>query len=226
MIVQTMIARQHDGLLLAAFVQDQFQASSDLMQYQVQAKEVLKMLARDPRPPARCSLESDMYVFHLVVEQGVCYLALCWKMFSRRKAYAYLEDLQYQFQRQFGARVGGASRPYCFIEFDMYIQKQGKSYMDSRQRRNASVMRSEPTDPQNVTVLNVFQVLHRLKPLSELVNKALEPSRKSEKYKRREKYKKKAACDVRGILRMCAIIAMVIVLVAFVISIILVFTLR
>ena len=47
----------------------------------------------------------------------MCYLVLCDKAFSKRLAYTYLEDLQTEFQNQYGARVHTVSRPYSFIEF-------------------------------------------------------------------------------------------------------------
>lgn len=55
--------------------------------------------------------------FSYVLEHGVCYLVLCDKAFSKRLAYTYLEDLQTEFQNQYGARVHTVSRPYSFIEF-------------------------------------------------------------------------------------------------------------
>jgi vesicle transport protein SEC22 len=55
--------------------------------------------------------------FSYVLERGVGYLVLCDKSFSKRLAFTYLEDLQTEFQNQYGARVHTVSRPYHFIEF-------------------------------------------------------------------------------------------------------------
>jgi len=51
------------------------------------------------------------------VERGVCYLVLCDKSFSKRQAFAYLEELQTEFAMQYGQKFGTVSRPYSFIEF-------------------------------------------------------------------------------------------------------------
>jgi len=51
------------------------------------------------------------------VERGVCYLVLCDKSFSKRQAFAYLEELQTEFAMQYGHKLGTVSRPYSFIEF-------------------------------------------------------------------------------------------------------------
>jgi len=44
-------------------------------------------------------------------------LALCEKSFSKRQAFAYLEELQTEFAMQYGQKLGTVSRPYSFIEF-------------------------------------------------------------------------------------------------------------
>lgn len=52
-----------------------------------------------------------------LIEKGVCYLVLCEGSFSKKLAFAYLEDLQAEFHEQHGKRVPTVSRPYSFIEF-------------------------------------------------------------------------------------------------------------
>lgn len=51
------------------------------------------------------------------IERGICFLGLCEKNFSKRLAFAYLEDLAGEFIQQFGSKVDTVSRPYSFIEF-------------------------------------------------------------------------------------------------------------
>jgi len=55
------------------------------------------------------------------VERGVCYLVLCEKSFSKRQAFAYLEELQTEFAMQYGQKFGNVSRPYSFIEFGKHV---------------------------------------------------------------------------------------------------------
>ena len=55
------------------------------------------------------------------VERGVCYLVLCEKSFSKRQAFAYLEELQTEFAMQYGHKLGTVSRPYSFIEFGEHV---------------------------------------------------------------------------------------------------------
>lgn len=55
--------------------------------------------------------------FSYVIERGVCFLSLCEQSFSKRLAFAFLEDLQTEFTSNYGQKVDSVSRPYSFIEF-------------------------------------------------------------------------------------------------------------
>jgi len=46
---------------------------------------------------------------------------LCEKSFSKRQAFAYLEELQTEFAMQYGQKLGTVSRPYSFIEFGEHV---------------------------------------------------------------------------------------------------------
>lgn len=184
----TMIARVADALPLAASMQEDEQAGRSLMDFQTQAKQLFRKISSDPQPPARCSLETGPYIFHYIIERGVCFLVLCDKSFSKRLAYAYLEDLQSEFTSQFGKRVETVSRPYSFIEFDTYIQKSRKNYMDSRARKNLNNINTELQDVHRIMVQNIDDVLQRGETLSVLDNKASNLHNMSQKYKKDAKY--------------------------------------
>ena len=58
-----------------------------------------------------------------IIENGVCYLTLTEKTFSKRAAFSFLEELSSEFQREFGSRVPTATRPYSFIEFGEWLKR-------------------------------------------------------------------------------------------------------
>ncbi|CAG5129708.1 unnamed protein product [Candidula unifasciata] len=188
MVLLTMIARVADGLPLSASVQEDEQSGRNLMEYQTQAKQLFRKLSQDPNPPTKCSLDTTNYMFHYMIERGVCYLVLCEKTFSKRLAFSYLEDLQNEFNSQYGSRLDTVSRPYSFIEFDTYMQKARKSYMDSRARRNLGQINTELQDVQRIMVQNIDDVLMRGEALSVLDTKASNLSAHSLKYKKDAKY--------------------------------------
>nr|XP_020478016.1 vesicle-trafficking protein SEC22b-B isoform X1 [Monopterus albus] len=190
MVLLTMIARLADGLPLAASMQEDEQGSEklgrDIQQYQSQAKQLFRKL--NDQSPTRCTLEAGSMAFHYYIEKGVCYLVLCDASFPKKLAFAYLEDLQAEFHEQHGKKVSVVSRPYSFIEFDTYIQKTKKSYIDSRARRNLGSINTELQDVQRIMVANIEEVLQRGEALSALDSKASNLSSLSKKYRSDAKY--------------------------------------
>uniref|UniRef100_A0A8D2LHZ2 SEC22 homolog B, vesicle trafficking protein (gene/pseudogene) n=1 Tax=Varanus komodoensis TaxID=61221 RepID=A0A8D2LHZ2_VARKO len=140
------------------------QSGRDLQQYQSQAKQLFRKL--NEHSPTRCTLEAGPMTFHYIIERGVCYLVLCEASFPKKLAFAYLEDLYAEFDEQHGKKVSTVSRPYSFIEFDTYIQKTKKLYIDSRARRNLGSINTELQDVQRIMVANIEEVLQRGEALS------------------------------------------------------------
>ncbi|KAF3858745.1 hypothetical protein F7725_011946 [Dissostichus mawsoni] len=148
MTTLTMIARVADGLPLAASIQEDEQSGRDLQHYQSQAKQLCRKL--NAQSPDRCTLEAGDMNFHYLIAEGVCYLFLCEASFPKKMAFAYLEELHTEFYDQYGKRVTTVTRPYSFIEFDTYIQKTKRSYVDGRARRNFSSINTELQDVQRI----------------------------------------------------------------------------
>ncbi|XP_077986768.1 vesicle-trafficking protein SEC22b-like [Glandiceps talaboti] len=186
MVLLTMIARVQDGLPLAASMQEDEQSGRSLTDYQNQAKMLFRKL--DDNSPIRCSIETGAMIFHYLIDRSVCYLVLCERTYPKKLAFAYLDDIQNEFYAQYGRRVSMVSRPYSFIEFDTYIQKAKKQYLDARSRRHVNVLNSELQDVQRIMVQNIDDVLARGVALSVLDDKASNLSSLSKKYKQDAKY--------------------------------------
>lgn len=181
-----MIARVADGLPLCASIQEDEQTGRNLVEHQNQAKMLFRKI--NEQSPVRCSIETGPYIFHYLMDSGVCYLVLCEKTFSRRTAFAFLEDIQTEFYSQYGQKVGVVARPYSFIEFDTYIQKAKKSFTDSRSRRNLGTINNELQDVQRIMVQNIDDVLQRGEALSALDDKAGNLVTMSQQYKKDARY--------------------------------------
>lgn len=182
----TMLARVADGLPLAASIQEDEQSERDLQQYQSQAKQLFRRL--NAQSPDRCTLEAKDLNFHYLIAQGICYLCLCEASFPKKLVFAYLEDLHNEFFDQYGKRVPTVTRPYFFIEFDIYIQKAKKKYSDSQARRNLGSINTELQDVQRIMVTNIEEVLQRGEALSALDTKASNLLTQSKKYRSDAKY--------------------------------------
>ncbi|XP_049603889.1 vesicle-trafficking protein SEC22b-A [Syngnathus scovelli] len=186
MILLTMIARVADGLPLAASMQENDQLGRDLQQYQSQAKQLCRKL--DAQSPDRCTLEAKDMNFHYLIADGVCYLSLCEPSFPKKIVFSYLEELHREFSDQYGRKISIVTRPYSFIEFDTYIQKTKKLYIDSRARRNLGSINTELQDVQRIMVANIEEVLQRGESLSALETKGNNLSTLSKKYRSDAKY--------------------------------------
>lgn len=93
---------------------------------------------------------SSSSFFSYLIENEVCYLVMCDKMFSKRSAFTYLEDLSQEFHKNYGRKVNTVTRPYAFIEFDVYIQKSKKNLTD--RRRNINNINTQLQDVQRIMV--------------------------------------------------------------------------
>ncbi|XP_066923966.1 vesicle-trafficking protein SEC22b-like [Clytia hemisphaerica] len=189
-LLLTIIGRLVDGLPLAASMPSDEQGNRNIQEYQSQAKNLFKKL--NERSPAKCSIESEPYIFHysLDIHNGVCYLVMTEKTFSKRQAFSYLDDIQKEFALQYGGYVPTARRPYCFIEFDTYMQKAKKNFSDGRSGRNRNLGRlnDELQGVQKIMIQNIDDVLQRGENLSVLDDKAGQLRFQSEKYKKDAKF--------------------------------------
>ena len=52
-----------------------------------------------------------------LIEFGVCYLTLCDRSYPKKLAFAYLEEIQKEFQDKYGHECGTVARPYAFVKF-------------------------------------------------------------------------------------------------------------
>ncbi|XP_055307564.1 vesicle-trafficking protein SEC22b [Sitodiplosis mosellana] len=148
MALMTMIARVVDGLPLVGTMTEDEQSGKSVLEYQNQAKMLFRKLG--PQSPNQCSIETGPYLFHYLIENEVCYLVMCDKIFSKRSAFTYLEDLAQEFHKNYGRKVNTVTRPYAFIEFDVYIQKTKKNLTD--RRRNINSINNQLQDVQRIMV--------------------------------------------------------------------------
>lgn len=58
-----------------------------------------------------------LFIHSYLIAESICYLILCEASFSKKSAFAYLEDLHNEFYDQHWRRVHQVTRPYSFIEF-------------------------------------------------------------------------------------------------------------
>lgn len=141
---------------------------------------------------------------------------MCDKLYSKRLAFNYLEDIAQEFHKTYGRKVNSVTRPYAFIEFDNYIQKSKKQLTD--RRRNINTINNQLQDVQRIMVRryytkyvlilyhiqfclqvqNIDDVLQRGTVLSELDTKTQNLSMLSQKYKKDATYLNRKSMYVKA----------------------------
>ena len=162
-----MVGRLSDGLPLTASIQQcENELGSNFVDYQKQAKKIIKALS--DRSPKKCSIESEQYYFHYIIEFGACFLILCDKSFDKKLAFSFLQNLSEEFFNEYGDKINSKNlRPYPFIEFDSYIQKTKKKFQDRRSSK-VNLLNTELNDIQRIMLENVQDILNRGEKLSDV----------------------------------------------------------
>jgi vesicle transport protein SEC22 len=129
-----------------------------------------------------CSIEAAQFFYHVQLADDVAFICLCDKLYPKRLAFTFLDDLHREFEQEYPQdKVEAASRPYAFIKFDTFIQKVKRSYQDVRARQNLGRLQEELVDVAQVMQLNIKEVLERgtkIEKMSLLSSTLSEDSRK------------------------------------------------
>jgi len=106
---------------------------------------------------------------------------------SKKLAFAFLDELQKEFDIQYGADVAGAKRPYAFIKFDTFIQKTKKVYADTRAQNNLSKVTEDLNDVHQIMRKNITEILGRGEKIQSVAKKSDELLAGSELYEKQAK---------------------------------------
>jgi vesicle transport protein SEC22 len=181
MVLLTLVARVRDGLILATSIEGGDDPDHNMVKLTTQAKMLFKKLHQPNTPPVQ-SVESGAFVFHYIIKDSICALALCEQQFPRRVAFTYLEDIANEFLSQNAHKIDTVTRPYHFLDFDPYIQQAKRKYMD-RNRQAMAAVNSELQDVTRIMVSNIEDVLHRGEALNILDSRAADLRDLSQKYR-------------------------------------------
>ncbi|OMJ19241.1 Protein transport protein sec22 [Smittium culicis] len=182
MVKSTIIARVFDGMPLAASMDDE-QSDSNLQEYKNQTKMLFKRIT--PQSQSMCSIESDMYTFHYIIEHGVCYLCICDSSFPRKVAFSYLDELAKEFYMSYGSEIENQSlRPYAFVKFDTFMQKTKRVYEDSRTINSLGKLNENLLDVTKIMTKNMEDLLWRGDSLDRMSTLSDQLRDQSKKYRK------------------------------------------
>eukprot|EP00606_Chrysophyceae_sp_TOSAG23-5_P001440 GSChrysophyteH2.ASY1.ANO1.975.1 assembled CDS len=191
------IARVTDGLILVASMEAPGTGGSsrgthagDKMDlFKNQAKQLLKKLSQ--QSTARMSIESNPYIFHYVIENGICYMALTDKSYPKRLAFLFLEEISKEFEADlkldhgddWQRQVETVGRQYAFIKFDRTIQKRRREYSDPASSANVRKLTDDLQTIQTVMRKTIDDVLDRGNKLDDVAEISKSLADESKRYK-------------------------------------------
>ncbi|XP_017202541.1 vesicle-trafficking protein SEC22a isoform X2 [Oryctolagus cuniculus] len=142
LILSASVIRVRDGLPLSASTD--YEQSTGMQE----CRKYFKMLSRKlAQLPDRCTLKTGHYNINFISSLGVSYMMLCTENYPNVLAFSFLDELQKEFITTYNMmKTNTAVRPYCFIEFDNFIQRTKQRYNSPRSlstKINLSDMQTE-----------------------------------------------------------------------------------
>ena len=192
-IEQLFISRVTDGLILVLSndtAAPNSPQSESMDVFKNQAKQLLKKI--HPRSTARMSIDTNPFIFHYIIENGICYLALTEKGYPKRLAFLFLEEIGREFTDYLKLEYGEDSwqrtvetigRQYAFIKFDRVIQKKRREYSDPNSAINMRKLNEDLATIENVMRKTIDDVLERGNKLDNVSEISKTLASESKKYK-------------------------------------------
>eukprot|EP00543_Licmophora_paradoxa_P011024 CAMPEP_0202475892 /NCGR_PEP_ID=MMETSP1360-20130828/93139_1 /ASSEMBLY_ACC=CAM_ASM_000848 /TAXON_ID=515479 /ORGANISM="Licmophora paradoxa, Strain CCMP2313" /LENGTH=189 /DNA_ID=CAMNT_0049103073 /DNA_START=473 /DNA_END=1039 /DNA_ORIENTATION=- len=133
------------------------------------------LLAKIPQQDGKMTYVYDNYVFHYVVENGICYLCMSDEMNKHRIPYAFLTDMKERFVAKYGREVPHTAIAFSMNEeFAKIIQERMDFYNSDNADfgvDNIGAVKSQIEDVKGIMVQNIEKVLERGEKIELLVDK-------------------------------------------------------
>ncbi|KAL9182023.1 hypothetical protein ACHAXT_012366 [Thalassiosira profunda] len=131
------------------------------------------LLSKIPPVDGRMTYVYDEYVFHYVVENGICYLCMSDEQNKPRVPFAFLNDINELFTQKYGADVPQRAIAFSLNEeFSKVIQERMDYYNSAGSNVDGlSAVKNQIEDVKGVMVENIEKVLERGEKIELLVDK-------------------------------------------------------
>lgn len=117
----------------------------------------------------------DDYVFHYVVENGICYLCMSDELNKHRVPYAFLQDIKDRFTAEYGVEVPLTAIAFYYNEqFSKVIEERMHHYNSPEAERgidNIGAVKNQIEDVKENMIQNISNLLERGERLELLVEK-------------------------------------------------------
>ena len=159
------------------------------------------LLAKIPVTDGKMTLVYDNYVFHYVVDSGICYMCMSDVTDRHRVPYSFLRDMREAFVNRYGFEAPLTAIAFSFNEeFSRFIQNRMEYYNGGGSADNIDHVKSQIEDVKGVMVQNIEKVLERGEKIELLVDKTDRLNQQAFKFEsssrnlRRHLYWRKVRC--------------------------------
>jgi len=133
------------------------------------------LLDKIPSQDGKMTIVYDNYVFHYVVENGICYLCMSDELNKHRIPYAFLSDIKDRFLAQYGHEAPLQAIAFAYNEEFSRIMQDRLDFYNSPEADhsvdNIGAVKSQIEDVKGVMVQNIEKVLERGEKIELLVDK-------------------------------------------------------
>eukprot|EP00586_Coscinodiscus_wailesii_P021982 CAMPEP_0172496982 /NCGR_PEP_ID=MMETSP1066-20121228/94726_1 /TAXON_ID=671091 /ORGANISM="Coscinodiscus wailesii, Strain CCMP2513" /LENGTH=222 /DNA_ID=CAMNT_0013269549 /DNA_START=198 /DNA_END=866 /DNA_ORIENTATION=+ len=131
------------------------------------------LLAKIPTVDGKMSYVYDQYVFHYIVENGICYLCMSDELNKHRLPYAFLQELKANFVAMYGTERPQTAIAFSFNDRFSKVIKERMDYYNSDNPNvdNISTVKGQIEEVKDVMVQNIEKVLERGEKIELLVDK-------------------------------------------------------
>lgn len=131
------------------------------------------LLSKIPPVDGRMTYVYDEYVFHYVVEGGICFLCMSDEKNKHRVPFAFLQDVKEQFALKYGADIPQRAIAFSLNEeFSKLLHARMEYYNGAGPNVDSlSAVKNQIEDVKGVMVENIEKVLERGEKIELLVDK-------------------------------------------------------
>lgn len=164
------------------------------------------LLAKIPVNDGKMTYVYDDYVFHYVVESGICYLCMSDEKNKHRGPYALLTDVKNEFLARYG--LEGALKAIAFSfneEFSEVLKERMKFYNEGGEIDNIDSLKNQIDEVKDGMIQNIETVLERGEKIELLVDKTDRLNQQAFRFEsssrnlRRHMYWRKIKCLAIGV---------------------------
>jgi len=130
------------------------------------------LLSKIPTLDGKMTYVYDDYVFHYVVESGICYLCMSDEKNKHRGPYAFLQDIKERFLAKYGVEAALKAIAFSFNEeFSKVILERMEYYNGGGSIDNIDNLRNQIDEVKDGMIQNIETVLERGEKIELLVDK-------------------------------------------------------